>query len=144
MAKLPIRWIEARTYRHATEDEGRVGRALDFAVPGEAPAREALQGHFGNELVRLTRRLEENPSIRTAWERWTAAGLLEALATEADARVDEEGILHFRLDKQAAFEERWSLATDSDTIDVRVKLVAYPAKPESARRVAKSILAGAA
>jgi len=144
MAKLPIRWIEARTYRHATEDEGRVGRALDFAVPGEAPAREALQGHFGNELVRLTRRLEENPSIRTAWERWTAAGLLEALATEADARVDEEGILHFRLDKQAAFEERWSLAKDSDTIDVRVKLVAYPAKPAEARRVAKSILPGAA
>jgi len=121
-----------------------VGRALDFALPGGTPAREVLQGHFGNELVRLTRRLEENPSIRTAWERWTAAGLLEALATEADARVDEEGILHFRLDKQAAFEERWSLATDSDTIDVRVKLVAYPAKPESARRVAKSILAGAA
>ena len=144
MAKLPIRWIEARTYRHATEDEGRVERALDFAVPGEAPAREVFQGHFGNELVRLTRRLEENPSIRAAWERWTAAGLLEALATEADARVDEEGILHFRLDKQAAFEERWSLATDSDTIDVRVKLVAYPAKPELARRVAKSILAGAA
>src|SRR5438132_9978776 len=93
MAKLPIRWIEARTYRHATEDEGRVGRALDFALPGGTPAREVLQGHFGNELVRLTRRLEENPSIRTAWERWTAAGLLEALATEADARVDEEGIL---------------------------------------------------
>src|SRR5437879_1310758 len=55
MAKLPIRWIEARTYRHATEDEGRVGRALDFAVPGGTPAREVLQGHFGNELVRLTR-----------------------------------------------------------------------------------------
>jgi RNA binding exosome subunit len=143
MAKLPIRWIEGRTYCHATEDAARVQRALDFAVPGDPPEREGLRGHFGNDLVRLTRRLEGSASIRATWERWTAGGLLERLATQADARVDEDGVLHFRLDKQAAFEERWSLATDADTIDVRVKLLAYPAKPEEARRVAKSILAGA-
>src|SRR5437773_11175109 len=103
MAKLPIRWIEARTYRHATEDEGRVGRALDFAVPGGAPARDVLQGHFGNKLVRLTRRLEEDLSIRAASERWHAVGLLDALAPEADAGVDAEGIWPFRHDTPAAF-----------------------------------------
>src|SRR5438094_9956858 len=97
MAKLPIRWIEARTYRHATEDEGRVGRALDFAVPGGAPARDVLQGHFGNKLVLLTRRLEENPSIRAAWERWTAVGLVVALATEADESVADGGNIYFRI-----------------------------------------------
>src|SRR5207249_10065198 len=143
-ADAPPLWLAGMTGCGEAEALALVGTAFFSVVRVGDVAREVLQGHFGNELVRLTRRLEENPSIRTAWERWTAAGLLEALATEADARVDEEGILHFRLDKQAAFKERWSLATDSDTIDVRVKLVAYPAKPESARRVAKSILAGAA
>ncbi len=100
MAKLPIHWIEARTYAHATEDEARVSAALAFALPEGESVREVLEGHFGN-------------------------------------------VLDFRLDKQAAFLERWALAKDSDAIDVRLKLVAYPAKPEIARRVARSILEGA-
>jgi len=143
MAKLPIHWIEARTYRHATEDEARVETALAFAAPGVESAREVLEGHFGNVLVRLTRHIDDGKSIREVWERWSAAGLPQALDSDVDARVDEDGVLHFRLDKQAAFQERLALAKDSDAIDVRLKMVAYPAKPEIARRVARSILEGA-
>jgi len=143
MAKLPIHWIEVRTYSHATEDESRVDTALAFAFPETESVREVLEGHFGNVLVRLTRRIDHAKSIRTVWERWSAAGLVQSLESEVDARVDEDGVLHFRLDKQDAFQERWALAKDSDAIDVRLKLVAYPAKPEIARRVARSILEGA-
>lgn len=143
MAKLPIHWIEARTYRHATEDEARVESALAFAVTEGASVREVLDGHFGNVLVRLTRRIEDTKSIRTVWGQWSASGLPDALDADVDARVDEEGVLHFRLDKQAAFQNHLALAKDSDAIDVRVKLVAYPAKPDVARRVARSILEGA-
>jgi RNA-binding protein len=143
MAKLPIHWIEARTYRHATEEEGRVEKALSFAFPAGESSREALEGHFGNPLIRLTRRIEDAASIRSVWDRWSTAGLPAAFRSDVDARVDEEGILHFRLDKQEAFQGRLALATTSDVIDVRVKLVAYPAKPEVARRVAHSIVEGA-
>ena len=143
MAKLPIHWIEVRTYRHPTEDEGRVEKALSFVAPEGETVREVLQGHFGNDLTRLARRIEDSKSIQSVWDRWHAAGLPEGIAREVDARVDDDGVLHFRLDKQAAFEERWELAKDPDTIDVRVKVVAYPAKPEQARRVARAILEGA-
>ncbi len=143
MAKLPIHWIEVRTYSHATEDETRVSAALAFVLPEGQSVREVLEGHFGNVLVRLTRRIEDGRSIRATWERWSTAGLPQSLESDVDARVDEDGVLHFRLDKQAAFQDRWALAKDSDAIDVRLKLVAYPAKPEIARRVARSILEGA-
>jgi RNA binding exosome subunit len=143
MAKLPIHWIEARTYRHATEEETRVEAALGFALPAGESNREALEGHFGNPLVRLTRRIDDAPSIRTVWERWLTAGLRVAFTPDVDARVDEEGIFHFRLDKQEAFQGRLTLATNADAIDVRVKLMAFPAKPEVARRVARSIVDGA-
>ena len=143
MASLPIRWIEARTYCHATEDETRVDQALAFLCPEGETVREVLQGHFGNTLVRLTRRVEDRRSIRGLWDRWSAAGLTGSIARDVDARVDEEGILHFRVDKQAAVQERLTLATDADAIDVRLKLIAYPAKTEVARRAARSILQGA-
>lgn len=143
MADLPIRRIEARTYCHATEEEERLATALAFAVQEGIASREELQGHFGNPLVRLTRRVEKRPAIRAVWSRWGAAGVLAKIAGDIEARVDEEGVLHFRLDKQAAFQERLELAHDSDPIDIRLKLIAYPAKPAEARRVAHSIVAEA-
>jgi len=143
MADLPIRRIEARTYCHATEEEEKVATALEFAVPEGMTAREELEGHFGNSLVRLVRRVEKRPAIRAVWSSWAAAGVPSAIARDVEARLDEEGVLHFRLDKQAAFRERLELAHDSDPIDVRLKLIAYPAKPAEARRVAHAILAEA-
>ena len=143
MADLPIRRIEARTHCHATEEEERVATALAFAVPEGVAAREELEGHFGNPLVRLTRRVEKRPAIRAVWSSWAAAGSPSAIARDVEARIDDEGVLHFRLDKQAAFLDRLELAHDSDPIDVRLKLVAYPAKPAEARRVAHAILAEA-
>ena len=143
MAELPIRRIEARTYCHATEEAERVATALAFAVPEGETSREGLEGHFGNPLIRLTRRVEKRPAIRAVWSRWVAAGIPAAIARDVEARIDEEGMLHFRLDKQAAFLERLELAHDSDPIDVRLKLIAYPAKPTEVRRVAHAILAEA-
>jgi RNA-binding protein len=143
MASLPIRWIEARTYCHATEDEARVETALAFACPQGTTVREPLQGHFGNPLVRLLRRIEDRGPVRLIWEDWAAAGLADRIRDDVDARVDDDGILHFRIDKQSAFEGRLELAKDADAIDVRVKMIAYPAKPEQARRAARALLPGA-
>ena len=143
MAKLPVHWTEARTHCHATEEEDRVERALAFAFPQGETKREILEGHFGNSLVRLSRRVETASAVRAVWAKWSAADLLSAIGKDLDARVDEEGILHFRIDKQAAFQEELRLAGDSDAIDVRLKLMAFPAKQEQARQVARQILSEA-
>ncbi len=143
MANLPIRRIEARTYCHATEEEERVANALTFACPEGETSREVLEGYFGNPLVRLTCRVEDKRAIRAVWERWAAAGVPAALADEVDARLDPDGFLHFRFDKQAAYTESLQVASDSDAIDVRLKLIAYPATPQETRRVARSIILGA-
>ncbi len=137
MADLPIRRIEARTYCHATEEEERVANALAFAVPEGVTSREELEGHFGNPLARLTRRVEKRPAIRAVWSHWAAAGVPSAIARDIEARLDEDGVLHFRLDKQAAFRERLELAQDSEPIDIRLKLSSIcwtMARSRSARR----------
>jgi len=140
MANLPVHWVEARAYAHATEDEARVLRALDFALPGGPPTREVLRGHFGNPIVRLTRRHKERDAIRTAWSRWREAGIVPALSFEVEDRVDADGVLHFRLDKQRASLEALALAGDRDAIDVRVRLKAHPAKAELFLKVARELV----
>src|SRR5256712_13373396 len=115
MVSLPIRRIEAHTYCHATEEEERVATALAFACPEGETSREPLEGHFGNPLVRLTRRVEKAAAIRTVWERWTAAGLPSRVVEDGEARLDEDGVLHFRLDKQAGDQGKFEAGGASRT-----------------------------
>src|SRR5438034_2889054 len=110
MADLPIRRIEARTYCHATEDEQRVAAALVFAVPEGETSREELEGHFGNPLVRLTRRVEKRPAIRAVWARWSAAAVPAPIGRDVEDRVEGDAVPHLRLDQEAAYLERQELA----------------------------------
>src|SRR5207245_8630677 len=102
MAELPIRRIEARTYCHATEEEERVAAALLFAVPEGETSQEELEGHFGNPLVRLTRRVEKRPRIRAVWGRWSAAGVLAGMARDVEGWMVVGGGLPFGFCKRAA------------------------------------------
>jgi RNA binding exosome subunit len=55
---------------------------------------------------------------------------------------DEEGVVHFRLAKQPLLEGRVELEPeggDGDLVKLELKLLAYPAKPESYRKVAEGL-----
>ncbi len=143
MPSLPIRWIAARTYCQATEVEDRVSTALTAVVRGGPVTRETLEGSFGNPLVVLGTRLERAEDIRAAWNAWSEAGLLDAIGAGLESRLDDEGRIHFRLDKQRAFEGALTLAPHADAIDVVVKIRAFPASVEEVRRVARSLFQGA-
>lgn len=141
MASLPVRWIEARAYCQATEEEERVLRALETAVPGATETRERLDGQFGNPVMAIRRRVERSEGIRTAWDRWKAAGILHVLRDDLESRVDEDGVLHFRIDKQAAYAGNLLPARGGDAIDIQAKLKAYPANREEILRVARELAA---
>lgn len=131
----------ARAYCHATEDEDRVVHALDSVCPAGEDQRDVLEGQFGNPIVRLVRRVDDSKDVLRAWEIWEKAGLIDAIRPQVDARTDKEGILHLRIDKQRAFEGTLAPAKDEDSIDVRVKLKAYPAREEEIRRVVRALVA---
>ncbi len=143
MARLPVRWIRVRAYCHATEEEDRVVHALDSVCPAGEDRREVLEGQHGNTIVHLVRHLPEAKAIRRAWQAWDRSGILSAIRPEVDSRIDDDGVLHFRVDKQRAFEGILELAKDEDAIDVQVKIVAYPARPEEIHRVARGLVAEA-
>jgi RNA binding exosome subunit len=143
MASLPVRWIRARTFCQATEEESRVAQALETVLADGEIARETAEGESGNLIVILTRKIESAADVRAAWTRWSDAGLLSALRVGLDSRIDDEGILHLRIDKQKAFQGILAPAGGADTIDVQVKIKAYPAKPAEIRRAAQLLLAEA-
>jgi len=65
---------------------------------------------------------------------------MERLRRELDLRVDDECNLHFRLDKQAAYQGLARLTDSGDAIMVSAHLESYPARRERALLVAGDLL----
>lgn len=143
MASLPIRWVAARAYCQVTEDEARVTEALTVVVSGGTASEERLEGQFGNPVVVLSRRADHARDLRETWGLWARANLPRDLLRDLEGRLDDDGVLHFRLDKQEAAQGRVRLQREADAIDVKVKIEAYPAKPDVVRHVARALLSEA-
>lgn len=122
--------VRFRTFCHATEDRERVLRAL-LTVSGEAPVSEVVaEGEHGNRVLILEATLGSRAASDAFWARVLAdAALREAFARECEARVDEACVLHFRFDKQAAYEGRLLPALGDDIVKLEAKGRVFPAKP---------------
>lgn len=144
MANLPIRWLMASAYVHATEEEDRVRAALDTVCPVGETQRDEIRAEHGNRLVRLVRRTGDGKAIRAVWVAWEHAGVVAALRDSIDERLDEDGVVHLRLGKQQAYGRALALAATAggDLVDVQLKLKAYPASPEELHRVARALVFG--
>lgn len=108
---------------HATEDRARVDSAVVGLLGSDAePASEALEGHFGNQILLVRRHIVGDDASRVFAEIVSKmpAGMKEALKSDLDKYVDEHSALYLRLDKQKLLSGELAQA-DSDPVRVKVK-----------------------
>lgn len=132
-----FRRIQFRTYCHATEDEAKVRKAMNFLCPG-SPIRETkVEGHYGNPLLILEASMKKSPQIKDFWKRVKASGYLPQIANEVARRLDEESNLHLRFDKQKAYLGDIAIVAHDDVVIAKAKVLAYPARKD---RAVKAVL----
>ncbi len=121
--KLPIASVEVTYLIHATEDERKVEAAVGRLLGGaQAFERAALDGHFGNQIVRTRAHLTGDAAASAFRHLVTSLppGVRGALARELGAYVDEHSALYLRLDKQRLVSGSPELGT-TDAVRVKVK-----------------------
>ncbi len=111
---------------HATEDEGRVLKAIEdvLLVPSERFSRSPSEGHYKNKLL-LQRAILSSHEAGSLAKR--VISLLNSADREHLSRLvheysDEKGNLYIRLDKQRMCQGRVSLS-ETDAIRIRFKPV---------------------
>lgn len=137
-----IHRVTFRAFVASTEDDGKVREALSLFVPPESISEISVAGHFGNEILVLTSTLRKREGLKF-FDRLREAlpeGEMKRLRREVDLRVDDDCNLHFRLDKQAAYQGEVRLADSGDAISVCAHLESYPARRERALKVAGELL----
>ncbi len=141
MKRLATRvWVECFLY--PTEDEEKVEKALQ-AIAGDLPIRrEEYQSFHGPVFWMLRAETGKQSEIRRVIEN-IVLGLpdpeLQELRESIQERIDPEGILHVRIDKQEASKGNVVLGKGGDVIKVRIKLAAYPATRENMIRSAEEL-----
>src|SRR5688572_31578654 len=112
----PVRAVRVsiRTFVYGTEDEERVLNALLWCIGrAEEPAakgkltRSRVKAHFGGDIFLYEGVLKNPKDLRRFFDALRATpGIQDTLRDEFEARLDDDRVLHFRLDKQEAVQGR--------------------------------------
>lgn len=137
-----IHRVSFRTFVAATEDEDKVMEAIGIFVPLDSITVTSAAGHHGNQINILDATLKKKDGLaffRILKEQMSKEDLMR-LHRELPQRVDRSSQLHFRLDKQAAFQGKVSLTDDRDAIAVTALIESYPASYEEALHIAGELI----
>lgn len=123
MPKLAYRELRVEAFVHATESAEAVEKAMRLIAPQASLERKDLGGHFGQPLVQLTA-VERDPGVVAGVMERVKAEFGRAVGASLGRHLDEALTLHFRLDKQEAFEGRMRLERSprSDVVKLAVRL----------------------
>ena len=141
---MKIERINVNAVVYSTEDMEKVGEAIATLFPFEFEIEVTdATGHYGNPLkfleVRLTKKREIEEFLKyffSSLSRDDVRYLLETL----EERVDEEGVLHLRIDKQKAYLGEMRIVEGGDAVVVRIKIVTYPARREKIIEAARNLI----
>ncbi|WP_297498446.1 RNA-binding protein [Thermococcus sp.] len=140
MAKLQAHHVRLTTFIQATEDEDKVLEAIATFIPDEIDDDdvhfdvEETTGFFGNPIRVVNVEIQRNRSVRV-FLRYFRELLSDEdrkyLLEHLDEKVDEEGILYIRFNKQKAYLGEAEVDEGPDVIQVRIKVKAFPMRKES-------------
>lgn len=121
--------IHLRTYAHATESREKVVKALMELLPEDlrssvSPSIEVYEGYYGNPIEVITVDVND-PRLTTRILEYIVSRLSDMdrrrlLATLED-RVDRNGDLYLRFNKQEAFRGSIALEEGDDVVRVHVR-----------------------
>jgi RNA binding exosome subunit len=142
--KFPIATATIRALAHATEDVEKVRRTVRALAGEEVELEETRSRGYHRQPLRIIEaEVKGSRNLRALVARLGTDEVMADYARTWERRLDaEEGLLHFRLAKQPMLEGRVELEPeggDGDLVKVELKLLAYPAKPESYRKVAEGL-----
>jgi len=126
-----IQSVEVSYFLQMTEDESKVTNAVAALVGDERPpAREVVEGHFGNTIVWVKHHIAGDPAqaaIRRILVR-IAPEERRTILGDLGSYLDEHNTLYLRLNKQALVMRGDAVLGNADPIRVRVKPRSYKIK----------------
>lgn len=133
--------ISYRTFVYGTENEEKVKKAVKTLFPNSSPQQEYIEGYYQNPVLILHDKIERNRDIKDfiAKMEHLPVSYRNKILDDLDRKMDDKGNLFLRFNKQKAYLDELEVVEHGDSIHVKIKIAAYPARKEQAMKIARKL-----
>ncbi len=131
--------VSYRTFVYGTENEEKVKKAVKTLFPNSSPQMEYTEGYWKNPVLILHDKIEKKKEIRDFIGTLQDTSTADKIRKDLDRKMDDKGNLFLRFDKQRAYLDELEIVEHGDSIHVKIKIAAYPARKEVAMKLARQI-----
>ena len=126
--------IRYRLFIYKDENEEELTQGLKNILPTAKIDREIAEGVFEDKIIILFGKIDNKKETKEFVNNLFAMDKcdLEKLSKDLHKKIDENGNLFLRFSKNMACEEKWEICESGDSIHLKIKIAAYPAKKEIA------------
>ena len=120
-----VKTVEISVFAHATEDEEKVKQAVKQLTPNEAIFEtQKLTGHYDDPItlisISIAKKKEATELLQKIYNRLSSLDR-QTILDSLENRIDPTGNLYLRLDKQRAYNGKFTLH-ENDPIRIKFKL----------------------
>jgi RNA binding exosome subunit len=126
--------IRYRLFIYEDEDETELIEALKFILPSAKFERELAEGMLEEKIIILSGKIDKKKETKEFLNNLLSLNKvsLEKLAEDLDKKTDKNGNLFLRFSKASACDKNLEISDNGDSIHLKIKIAAYPAKKEIA------------
>lgn len=122
--------IRFREFVYEDEDLDELKQAILNIFPDAEIEIEEAEGLTENRILILTGVISKKRQTKDFFNKLLEldSKVLDKLINDLDKKVDENGNLFLRLSKEDAIDEKINIVDSGDSIHLKIKIAAYPAK----------------
>ena len=124
--------IKFRAFVYEDEDIDEVSQAILNILPEAEIEAEEAEGLLEDKILILTGTVSKKRFTKDFFNTLLENTDLEKLNSDLERKIDEKGNWFLRFDKNDALDEKWTILDSGDSIHLKIKIAAYPARKEIA------------
>ena len=136
--------IKFRAFVYEDESFDEISQAILNLLPEAEIESEEAEGLLEDKIIILSGMVSKKRYTKTFFNKLLESVDLEKLNNDLEQKIDEKGNWFLRFDKADALDEKLTILDKGDSIHLRVKIAAFPAKKQIAVDKVREAILGSA
>ena len=124
--------IKFRAFVYEDESVEEVSQAILNILPEAEIEAEEADGMLEDKIIILSGVVSKKRYTKTFFNTLLDSTDMDKLNSDLERKMDEKGNWFLRFDKSDALDEKWTILDSGDSVHMKIKVAAYPARKDIA------------
>lgn len=124
--------IKFRAFVYEDESVEEISQAILNILPEAGIEAEEAEGMLEDKIIILSGVVSKKRYTKAFFNTLLEFTDLDKLNSDLERKMDEKGNWFLRFDKSDALDEKWTILDSGDSIHMKIKIAAYPARKDIA------------